>query len=160
MWSRDLVEGLLEMGATDILGWTECQSAKKISSSPETIFICTISANRSAYPGGSTWHFVWVADTWNWSMPGDRKSLTFLDKILFSAACPNQPGQGHVNCQWPGSGRIYSTSRALLALIGPDGRSGRWRRLSRGIVRTFSLLSRILIMPERSHAFQPWYIRA
>ncbi len=23
------------------------------------------------------------------------------DKILFSAACPSQPGQHHVNCQWP-----------------------------------------------------------
>lgn len=23
------------------------------------------------------------------------------DKILFSAACPDQPGQHHVNCQWP-----------------------------------------------------------
>jgi hypothetical protein len=23
------------------------------------------------------------------------------DTILFSAACPNQPGQHHVNCQWP-----------------------------------------------------------
>ena len=31
------------------------------------------------------------------------KSLTVhSDRILFSAACPNQPGQGHVNCQWPG----------------------------------------------------------
>jgi SAM-dependent methyltransferase len=23
------------------------------------------------------------------------------DKVLFSAACPGQPGQHHVNCQWP-----------------------------------------------------------
>lgn len=23
------------------------------------------------------------------------------DTILFSAACPNQPGQHHINCQWP-----------------------------------------------------------
>lgn len=23
------------------------------------------------------------------------------DKIIFSAACPDQPGQHHVNCQWP-----------------------------------------------------------
>ncbi len=31
------------------------------------------------------------------------KSLTeHADKIWFSAACPNQPGQGHVNRQWPG----------------------------------------------------------
>lgn len=22
------------------------------------------------------------------------------DAIIFSAACPNQPGQGHINCQW------------------------------------------------------------
>lgn len=30
------------------------------------------------------------------------KSLTdHADEIFFSAACPNQPGQGHVNCQWP-----------------------------------------------------------
>lgn len=31
------------------------------------------------------------------------KSLTVhADKILFSAACPGQEGQGHINCQWPG----------------------------------------------------------
>lgn len=30
------------------------------------------------------------------------KSLTQLaDVVVFSAACPNQPGQHHVNCQWP-----------------------------------------------------------
>jgi hypothetical protein len=30
------------------------------------------------------------------------KSLTGLaDTIFFSAACPGQPGQHHVNCQWP-----------------------------------------------------------
>lgn len=30
------------------------------------------------------------------------KTLTkHADKILFSAACPDQPGQNHVNCQWP-----------------------------------------------------------
>ncbi len=23
------------------------------------------------------------------------------DRVVFSAACPNQPGQHHVNCQWP-----------------------------------------------------------
>ena len=23
------------------------------------------------------------------------------DHILFSAACPNQPGQNHINCEWP-----------------------------------------------------------
>jgi SAM-dependent methyltransferase len=23
------------------------------------------------------------------------------DNVLFSAACPNQPGQHHINCQWP-----------------------------------------------------------
>jgi hypothetical protein len=23
------------------------------------------------------------------------------DLVVFSAACPNQPGQHHVNCQWP-----------------------------------------------------------
>lgn len=23
------------------------------------------------------------------------------DLVLFSAACPHQPGQGHINCQWP-----------------------------------------------------------
>ena len=29
-------------------------------------------------------------------------SLTSLsDIIIFSAACPSQPGQNHVNCQWP-----------------------------------------------------------
>ena len=30
------------------------------------------------------------------------KSLTMhADKIIFSAACPGQEGQGHINCQWP-----------------------------------------------------------
>jgi SAM-dependent methyltransferase len=26
---------------------------------------------------------------------------THTDKVIFSAACPHQDGQGHVNCQWP-----------------------------------------------------------
>jgi SAM-dependent methyltransferase len=31
------------------------------------------------------------------------KSLTLhADTILFSAACPGQEGEGHINCQWPG----------------------------------------------------------
>jgi len=30
-------------------------------------------------------------------------SLVFhSDNVLFSAACPGQPGQHHINCQWPG----------------------------------------------------------
>jgi SAM-dependent methyltransferase len=30
------------------------------------------------------------------------KSLTdHADTVLFSAACPGQPGQHHINCQWP-----------------------------------------------------------
>jgi SAM-dependent methyltransferase len=30
-------------------------------------------------------------------------SLTrHADEVVFSAACPGQPGQNHVNCQWPG----------------------------------------------------------
>jgi SAM-dependent methyltransferase len=30
------------------------------------------------------------------------KTLTrHADKVIFSAACPDQPGQHHVNCQWP-----------------------------------------------------------
>jgi SAM-dependent methyltransferase len=27
--------------------------------------------------------------------------INHSDRVLFSAACPNQPGQHHVNCQWP-----------------------------------------------------------
>jgi len=23
------------------------------------------------------------------------------DTVIFSAACPGQEGQGHINCQWP-----------------------------------------------------------
>ena len=28
--------------------------------------------------------------------------IEHADRIYFSAACPGQPGQHHVNCQWPG----------------------------------------------------------
>ncbi len=27
--------------------------------------------------------------------------VTHADRVVFSAACPGQPGQHHVNCQWP-----------------------------------------------------------
>jgi SAM-dependent methyltransferase len=30
-----------------------------------------------------------------------RSLTTHSNTIIFSAACPYQPGQGHINCQWP-----------------------------------------------------------
>ncbi len=30
-----------------------------------------------------------------------RSLCSHADIVLFSAACPNQGGQGHINCQWP-----------------------------------------------------------
>ena len=35
------------------------------------------------------------------SSDGLISSIVTSDSILFSAACPGQPGQHHVNCQWP-----------------------------------------------------------
>jgi len=30
-----------------------------------------------------------------------RSLVTHSDIVLFGAACPGQPGQQHINCQWP-----------------------------------------------------------
>lgn len=44
------------------------------------------------------------------------------DTILFSAACPNQPGQHHVNCQWPEYWQALFNSRGYACEDSP-----RWR---------------------------------
>jgi hypothetical protein len=42
------------------------------------------------------------------------KTLTkHSDTVLFSAACPGQPGQHHVNCQWPAFWQKYFNSNGF-----------------------------------------------
>jgi SAM-dependent methyltransferase len=42
-------------------------------------------------------------------------SLVFhSDNVLFSAACPRQPGQHHVNCQWPDYWQRLFNSRGFI----------------------------------------------
>lgn len=56
------------------------------------------------------------------------------NSILFSAACPNQPGQHHVNCQWPQywqtlfNGQGYACDDALRWRIWRDARIEPWYR--------------------------------
>lgn len=56
------------------------------------------------------------------------------DLILFSAACPGQPGQHHVNCQWPAywqelfNARAYACEDVLRWEIWEDSRIEPWYR--------------------------------
>ncbi|SDR54662.1 Methyltransferase domain-containing protein [Rhizobiales bacterium GAS191] len=56
------------------------------------------------------------------------------DTVLFSAACPGQPGQHHVNCQWPAywqelfNRNGFVCDDALRWQIWEDGRIEHWYR--------------------------------
>jgi hypothetical protein len=56
------------------------------------------------------------------------------DAIFFSAACPGQPGQHHVNCQWPEywqalfNARDFACSDAIRWRIWNDSRIEPWYR--------------------------------
>jgi SAM-dependent methyltransferase len=56
------------------------------------------------------------------------------DTILFSAACPNQPGQHHINCQWPEYWQAlfnrsgFACEDSLRWRIWRDGRIEPWYR--------------------------------
>jgi SAM-dependent methyltransferase len=56
------------------------------------------------------------------------------DTIVFSAACPGQPGQHHVNCQWPAhwqqrfNERGYVCDDSVRWRIWDDGRIEAWYR--------------------------------
>jgi SAM-dependent methyltransferase len=56
------------------------------------------------------------------------------DTIYFSAACPGQPGQHHVNCQWPAywqelfNSHGYACDDAIRWLIWNDARIEPWYR--------------------------------
>jgi SAM-dependent methyltransferase len=56
------------------------------------------------------------------------------DEIVFSAACPGQPGQHHINCQWPGywqemfNGCGFSCSDAIRWKIWEDPDVDVWYR--------------------------------
>jgi SAM-dependent methyltransferase len=60
--------------------------------------------------------------------------VTHSNCIVFSAACPGQTGQHHVNCQWPAywqklfNDRGYVCSDALRWKIWNDGRIESWYR--------------------------------
>jgi SAM-dependent methyltransferase len=63
------------------------------------------------------------------------QSLTMhSDRIVFSAACPGQAGQGHVNCQWPGywqqlfNDRGYVCDAELRRLLWDEQRLEVWYR--------------------------------
>lgn len=62
-------------------------------------------------------------------------SLTkHADTIFFSAACPNQPGQHHINCQWPSywqsifNSLEFACDDAVRWLIWSDSRIEPWYR--------------------------------
>jgi SAM-dependent methyltransferase len=56
------------------------------------------------------------------------------DRVVFSAACPGQPGQHHVNCQWPSywqklfNERGYVCTDEIRSRIWNDERIGPWYR--------------------------------
>jgi hypothetical protein len=56
------------------------------------------------------------------------------DTILFSAACPNQPGQNHFNCQWPSYWQKlfnlqgYACDDSIKWQMWPDARIEPWYR--------------------------------
>jgi SAM-dependent methyltransferase len=60
--------------------------------------------------------------------------VSHADAVYFSAACPGQPGQHHVNCQWPAYWQTlfnrhgYSCDDAIRWLIWEDTRIEPWYR--------------------------------
>jgi SAM-dependent methyltransferase len=40
--------------------------------------------------------------------------VAHTDTVLFSAACPNQPGQHHINCRWPGYWQLQFNQRGYV----------------------------------------------
>ena len=44
-----------------------------------------------------------------------RNLTAHSDRIVFSAACPGQAGQHHVNCQWPAFCRSFLTGQVFIA---------------------------------------------
>ena len=85
-------------------GSMELPFRKAISYAPISYFGGKICASGGISVEDSTWHFasksqsIWLVN----AVSGLIVSLVkHADVIMFSAAVPGQPGQHHVNCQWP-----------------------------------------------------------